>query len=394
MATRTRPTSFQASQKAIANTGIVLEAAVSMARGISGVEDQYSDMVLQSAQSEFPIGIGLQQLLIRAALRAGLPIPPGMRVTSGNIKEVLRAGFSTASLPGILSNIANKELLQGYNEEDQTWKEVSVVKPVTDLKPHTSYRMLDDMEYEELGPGGKIKHGTVDEESYTRQAGTYAKMATLTRTHIINDDIGALDDIRFRVGRGGAKKFNRVFWTEWLSSVDNLFTALNGNYITGAATTLLNDMVGLSIALDAFDSLRTPTADGGKVPSNYGGSPAILLTPGGGISRVAETIFANENMGGVDNGDANIHAGKYKPVKSVFLNDASVPGGSALAWYLLRSPTDAAGAVVSFLNGMTEPTVESAEANFDTLGIQFRGYHDFGVDPAEYLCGIKSKGAV
>ena len=49
--------------------------------------------------------------------------------------------------------------------------------------------------------------------------------------------------------------------------------------------------------------------------------------------------------------------------------------------------------VVSFLNGMQTPTVESAEADFNTLGIQFRGYHDFGCDFAEYLCGVKSKGA-
>jgi hypothetical protein len=48
---------------------------------------------------------------------------------------------------------------------------------------------------------------------------------------------------------------------------------------------------------------------------------------------------------------------------------------------------------VSFLNGNETPTVESADADFNTLGIQFRGYFDFGCDLAEYLSGIKSKGA-
>jgi hypothetical protein len=49
--------------------------------------------------------------------------------------------------------------------------------------------------------------------------------------------------------------------------------------------------------------------------------------------------------------------------------------------------------LVSFLNGQQAPTVESSEADFSTLGIQFRGYHDFGCDQAEYLGGVKSKGA-
>ena len=332
-----------------------------------------------------------------------MPMAAGTRIHAGNLRDVLQyscgggniqASFSTLSLPGLLSNVANKELLQGFMEEEQTWREVARVASVSDFKTVTSYRMLDDMEYEKLGPGGQIKHGTTGEESYTRQAETYAKMSALTRTDIINDDMGALDDLRNRVGRGGAKKLNRVFWTAWLATVDALFTAGNGNLITGSTTTLLNDMVGLGLALDAFDDLRTPAADGAKVPGGkFGGTPTILLTPGGGISRVAETIFVNNNLGGEANSNANIHAGKYTPVKSVFLNDASVPGGSALAWYLLRNPMDAAGAVVSFLNGVEEPTVENADADFNTLGIQFRGYHDFGVDPAEFLCGVKSKGA-
>ena len=49
-----------------------------------------------------------------------------------------------------------------------------------------------------------------------------------------------------------------------------------------------------------------------------------------------------------------------------------------------------ASMVVSFLGGQQTPTVESTDADFDTLGVVFRGYHDFGVDQAEYLAGIKS----
>ena len=60
---------------------------------------------------------------------------------------------------------------------------------------------------------------------------------------------------------------------------------------------------------------------------------------------------------------------------------------------LFRSPRNLASVVVSFLNGQQNPTVDMAEADFNQLGVQFRGYHDFGVDLAEYLAGIKSKGA-
>lgn len=75
------------------------------------------------------------------------------------------------------------------------------------------------------------------------------------------------------------------------------------------------------------------------------------------------------------------------------LSDSTIPGFSATAWFLLRNPALGAAIVISLLNGIAAPTVESADADFDTLGIQFRGFHDFGCDLAEYLAGVKVKGA-
>lgn len=404
-ATRTRPTSFGSAQNEEQNMPLVLEAAVCTARGHKDVEKNYDDKTLQAAHTLYRGQIGLQQMILQAASMLGMSVQAGMKIHQGNLREVLeiacprrqygnevQAAFSTLSLPGILSNVANKELLSGYMEVENTWREVSRTKTVSDFKAVTSYRMLDDMEYEQIGPAGEIKSGSISEESYTRQVDTYAKMFALTRTNIINDDMGAFDDLRDRIGQGAAKKLNRVFWTKWLAAA--LWSSGNGNYITGATTTLLLDGVGLGLALDAFDDLRTPAADGSKKPGGlFGGSPSILLTPGGGISRVAETLHVNTNLGTGANGNANIYGGRYKPVKSVFLNDSSISGGSALAWYLLRNPAEAAAIVVSFLNGVETPTVENADADFSTLGIQFRGFHDFGVDEAEPLAGVKSKGA-
>ena len=83
----------------------------------------------------------------------------------------------------------------------------------------------------------------------------------------------------------------------------------------------------------------------------------------------------------------------YKPVNSVLVNDSTIADSAATGWYLLRDPGAGAAVVGSFLDGVETPTVESADADFDQLGIQFRGFHDFGVDQAEYLAGVKSKGA-
>ena len=135
--------------------------------------------------------------------------------------------------------------------------------------------------------------------------------------------------------------------------------------------------------------MSSPSGDGSKW---IGGRPELLLVPPE-LETIADQLHEARNLTNVKVSDANTFAGKYRPVVSVWLSDSAFTGYSTTAWYLLRNPGMMPAVVASFLNGMQSPTVESAEADFNTLGVQFRGYHDFGVDQAEYLCGVKSKGA-
>jgi hypothetical protein len=376
--------------------GEVIEAALCMAAKLPTLEKQFKPEVLEAAHCDYR-HITLQELLITAACANGYVCGPGRSVNNGNLRDVLtyafmpvRAGFSTLSLPGILSNVANKSSLSGYTEADQTWREISQVKSVNDFKQATSYRLLDSLEYEKLSPTGEIKHGSFGEESYTRQAFTYAKMAAMTRTDIINDDLQVLDDLRTRIGRGAAKKFNNIFWAAFMSNLATTFTAARTNYISGGTTNLGTDGVGLGLAVKAFRMMTSPSADGAK---RIGGRPDRLIVPPE-LETIADQLYTALNAGaGTTVANTNTHANKYRPVVVPWLSDSAFTGNSATAFYLFRDPREMAVMNVSFLNGVETPTVESADADFNVLGIQFRGYHDFGCDVAEYLAGVMSKGA-
>ena len=371
----------------------VIEAAMAQALNLPKIETHYDEKTLQAAHTAFRGRLGLQQVLIMAAAANGFVCRPGERVHQGNCREVLRYAMieaaSVYSLPGLLSNVANKELLTGFTEEDQTWREIAAVKSVSDFKTVTAYRMLDDFEYEELPPDGTIKHGTISEESFTRKAKTYAKMFALPRTDIINDDLGALDDLRTRLGRGAAQKFNAVFWAKFISN-SSFFTAARANYITGATTNLGTDGVGLALGVAGFDDMRSTAVAPAKTGKRIGGTAAILLVPPQ-LEAIALQLYTP--IAAAETAKVNVWASKYRPVKVNQLSDSNFTGWSATAWFLLRNPAILAAMVVSFLNNVQTPIVESADADFDTLGIQFRGYHDFGCDQAEWLAGVKSKGA-
>jgi hypothetical protein len=48
---------------------------------------------------------------------------------------------------------------------------------------------------------------------------------------------------------------------------------------------------------------------------------------------------------------------------------------------------------IAYLRGRRQPTIESGESDFNTLGMQWRGYFDFGVAMQDSRAAVKSKGA-
>ncbi len=378
----------------------VLTAALCMSAGLPHLEKHFSEDTLEAVDRSGLRHFSIQQLLLKAASANGYQAMAGERITQGNIRSVLKAAFrdedsrslraagqfSTNTLTTILSTAANKEILAGFSEEDNNWREISAIKSVTDFKQVTAYRMTDSLVYEQLPKGGEIAHGSLGQESFTRQVKTYAKMLGLDRQDIINDDLGAFDDLRTQLGRGAARKFNDVFWTAFMSNLGTTFTTARTNYISGATSNLGTDGVGLGLAVSAFRAMTS--ADGKRI----GGEPKILMVPPD-VEFIADQLFNGGSGESQTVANTNVFRGKYKPLVVPQLTDTSFTGNSNTAFYLFRDPGILAIMHVSFLNGQQTPTVESTDADFNTLGILFRGYHDFGADVADYLAGVMSKGA-
>jgi hypothetical protein len=59
---------------------------------------------------------------------------------------------------------------------------------------------------------------------------------------------------------------------------------------------------------------------------------------------------------------------------------------------MLANPAELAVIEIVALNGRVEPTVDTAEADFDQLGVQMRGYCDVGVNLQEYRAGVHADG--
>jgi hypothetical protein len=370
-------------------SGEILEAACMIASRHSDAETLYEPKTLEAANRRFRGGITLQELILEAAWANGY--------TGRNFRdsrEVLRfafapsiqAGLSTIEVSGILSNVANKFLLEGFFSVERVWRNICAVRTVNDFKTISSYRLIGKDQYELVAPGGEISTGTLGEEKYTNKADTYGLMLAIDRRDFINDDLGAITTVPRKLGRGSGLKINDIFWTTFLNNAA-FFAAGNRNYILGANTNLGID--GLTLGETTF--MDQVDADGKPV----GIMPQILLVPTA-ISTTAAQLYKSlemrDNTANSKTTTSNPHQGKYRVEVSRYLGNATYAGASGRAWYLLADPNDLPVIEVAFLNGQESPTIETAEADFNILGVKMRGYHDFGVALQDPRGGLKSKG--
>ncbi len=367
----------------------VLEAACMLTAGLDEPEKHCQEQALDLAAKRFRGGIGLQELLLEAAWAngySGRNFRDSRNVLKFAFNPGIEAGLSTIDIGGILSNVANKFLLEGFFSVERTWRNITAVRNVSDFKTVTSYRLVGKDQYEIVAPGGELKHGNLGEEQYTNKADTYGLLLSIDRRDIINDDLGAITTVPRKLGRGSGLKINDVFWTIFLANSD-FFKVGNKNFISGADTALTID--GLTKGEVTF----MDQVDGDGKP--IGVMPAILLVPTA-LSAIGTQLFKSMELRDTTASTkypvSNPHQGKFRVEVSRYLSNAQYTGNSAKAWYLLADAADLPVIEVAFLNGQESPTIETAEADFNVLGIQMRGYHDFGVNLQDPRGGAKSKG--
>src|SRR5690606_38736138 len=237
--------------------------------------------------------------------------------------------FSTIDIATIVSATANKFLMDGWNATERVCLEIARIQPVRNFQQHTTVSLTDSVQYQQVGSDGQIKHGTLDELTYTVQADTYARMLAITRKDIINDDLGALTAVPRKLGNGAIRKLNDIFWTEFLLGVSTNFfeKATNKNLNDGVADMTI---AGLSATYGIFMAQTNP--DG----SPLGIMPKILLVPPA-LEPVALALMdpRSQMTGGSSSvSTVNPFAGRWAVTTSQYISNPGYTGNTDVGYWM------------------------------------------------------------
>jgi hypothetical protein len=169
------------------------------------------------------------------------------------------------------------------------------------------------------------------------------------------------------------------------------------NKFTGSGSSLLTNPIGaLTQARQAF---RQQVGPDGK-PIGY--APSLMLVPPA-LETIAGQTYTDTELRQVvtaltlpnsgSQADAlqtyltgNPFKGLFTVQVSAYIGTNNNPlgtTGSDTGWYLLGDQGQIPVWELCFLDGNQAPTVQSSEADFRTLGVVHRGFHDFGAAALE-----------
>lgn len=336
--------------------------------------------------------LGLRRSIEMAASMSGVALP--MQVDS----QWIRAAFSSVEIAGIVGAVANRALAALMQSAAPVAPRISRAASHMNFHSHAVYSLGMSGELEKVAPDGELQHLSLSEESYTRQVETRGGLLRLTRTDIVNDEMGAFNDNALRMVRKAIVGREKALFSliNGTGAGASFFTSARGNYFEGAATLLSHSSLSTAV-----QRMREQTDVSGE-PTLI--EPRLLLVPPALEETAKALMDASSALIAVALGStsskakepsANVWAGKFEVVVSPWLGTTISASGSNTAWYLLGDPADVPAFEIAYLNGNQQPTIDffGVESDPNTLGATWRIYWDFGAALAEYRAGVKSKGA-
>ncbi|WP_198586153.1 prohead protease/major capsid protein fusion protein [Roseovarius salinarum] len=277
--------------------------------------------------------------------------------------ERIRAALTTSDFPEVVSNAMNKVAAQAYEIAQSPLKQVARQRNLSDFKEAKTVRLGNAGQLQELSEDGEITHTSRAEAAEAMSLRTYARQITVSRALMVNDDLGLMGDMTAEFGRAAAQTEAALLAaqiTDNLNMADGtpVFDSGRGN-VEGSNTAL--EVAGLTTARQA---MRGRTALDGATP--IAAVPRyVLVAPD--LETQAEQVLAQIQPTTAD--DVNPFGGRLE-----LLVEPRLPSG---AWYVFADPARLPSLQYAYLASAPGVQIQRAES-WDTLGLKFRAWLDFG----------------
>ncbi|HHW2999010.1 ClpP-like prohead protease/major capsid protein fusion protein [Pseudomonas aeruginosa] len=326
---------------------------------------------------------------LRELARASL-VDRGIGVASYSPMQMVGLAFThtTSDFGTILIDVANRSMLAGWDEAEETFQLWTKKGMLSDFKTVHRVGLGEFPSLRQVREGAEYKYVTVGSRSQPIALATYGEIFSITRQAIINDDMNLLTDIPRKMGMAAKATIGDLVYAiltgnPVLSDGKALFHADHKNLQTGASSAL--SIESLSKAKTQMATQKTEV-EGGK-PRTLNIRPAFVLTPVA-LEDKAKQIIRSASVPGAES-----NSGIENPIRNFaeVIGEPRLDDNSATAYYLAaRQGSDTIE--VAYLDGNELPYMEQQQG-FTVDGAATKVRIDAGVAPLDFRGLQKSNGA-
>lgn len=294
-----------------------------------------------------------------------------------------RAGMHTVGdFSNLLVSTGNRLLMTAFEAAPNPLRSLARRTTITDFRTKTIVKLSEAPKLLPLNEHGEVQHGTRAEAKEAYALSTFARIFSLSRNALINDDLGAFADFGRAAGRAAAETEADVLTAlltansgagATMDDGNALFHSTHGN-VAGSGTVI--DVAALAAARQA---MRQQKGLDGVTPVNA--VPRFLL-----VSPVKETQ-AEQVL-------ATIAPAQVSSVNP-FSNQLTLlvePRLSGNRFYVFADPAAMPTIEYAYLSSAQGPQMASREG-WDVLGVEFRVVLDFGAGVLDHRGAYMNAGA-
>jgi len=280
------------------------------------------------------------------------------------------AAHTVSDFPLSVMDAMNKTAMQSYQAAESPMKALFRKQTVRDFKASTAIRLGEMGQLEELAENGEFTATSRGEEGESIKAKTYGRRLDVSRNLIVNDDLNLLGDTTRAFGEAAAQT-EAALMLAIITGNPNLndgtpvFDASRGNLgnAGGGAAGAIGS-AGVDVFTAARQAMRTAKGTDGK--TIVGAAPRFMVV-GPEIETLAELILAETYPTKSD--EVNVAASKL-----TLLVEPRLEGDAV---YIFADPARLAALRYVYLAGAEGVQIQRREM-WDSLGLSFRAYLDFG----------------
>ncbi|EMI7738050.1 TPA: Clp protease ClpP [Proteus mirabilis] len=319
-------------------------------------------------------------MTLRELARASLT-ERGVGVATYNPMQMVGMAFthSTSDFGNILLDVANKAILLGWEENEETFEKWTKKGQLSDFKTAHRVGLGAFPSLRKVREGAEYKYVTLDDKGETIALATYGELFSISRQAIINDDMNMLTDVPKKLGEAAKATIGDLVYAvlvdnEKMSDKKALFSADHKNILTG----------GMDV--ETISAGRTAMRQQKEGERTLNIRPAFMLVPTTLETQATQVVKSGSVKG------ADVNANIINPVRDLaeIIAEPRLDDASEKDWYMAsRQGSDTIE--VAYLNGIDVPYIDQLEG-FTSDGVTTKVRIDAGVAPVDYRGLLKVTG--